>query len=716
MLVVNGIGPGVVPYFLDGRHPGRWTGSASRLLGVGGPVDAVRLRRLLQGRDPASGRFLPDFRPHRRRGGWDLVFAAPKSVSLLHTSSAAERSAGILAAHVAAVEGVVRLVEERLQLRRQGPDGTALRAEGLLGAAFDHELNAASEPHLHTHVLVANLSCSGGVWGSVWGGEWFVGRSALAALYQLELRDQLERSGWRLEWRLRPDGLADLAEIPRAAVRAASTQSRLAAAAGRFPARAGAEPQPWRARVAAAAPDGGVAAGGPERSGDAEPGRGPAGRGPANLDDPALARAVTVRLTVRRSDFRVADVVVALAACHARGAGAAQSWEWAQRFCAANRPVPSPTTGRRWTTEAARQADERLSALLDERRERAARPVDPAVVDHVTARAGLTSEVTEQVRALTAGPAEVHFLGAEAGRTALLGQAEVLAACRDVWARAGKRVAVTSPTADGALRWRVLAGLAAHRPGERPDVLVVDRADRMTTSELTRLAAGTGARLIFVEGGTLPRLTNPASHGLVDALERAARQFCPPPAEWTPARPGEPPVGPEGLVGRAAAAALLAGWYDRTDGPLLVGLGLEEVGALNRAVLGRPAGRPDGPRSFEAGDRVVVLRGRPGLPPYATFGTVTWSRDAGGRPTRARQEVRIAWADGSSTTTADRRVLAAVGFGYAATPWLAARTSGPLMVLGPADALGRARDRVVDDVTLTRSRDRHRATVMEAGL
>ncbi len=126
------------------------------------------------------------------------------------------------------------------------------------------------------------------------------------------------------------------------------------------------------------------------------------------------------------------------------------------------------------------------------------------------------------------------------------------------------------------------------------------------------------------------------------------------------------------------------------------GLGPEEVRALNRAAVGYRAGATlGGHMPFRAGDRVVVLKHRAGLPAYGTFGTVTdtWGDRSG--PTGAR----FLWADGSETVTADRRALAGVGWGYAVTPWLAARRAGPLMVLGPAAALGRARERVVMEMT-----------------
>lgn len=707
MLIVSTVGPGVVPYFTDGRHPGRWSAGATRLFGLDGPVAATALRSVLEGCDPATGAYLPRVRPHRRRGGWDLVFGAPKSVSLLCASSGLALSRSVTEAHSAAVGGVVRFAEARLALQRSGPDGRPRRAEGLVAAAFDHRVNAATEPHLHTHVLVANLSRADGQWGPVGGDMWFVGRAALAALYQLELRHQLSRRGWALDWRLRPDGLADLADVPRAAVRAASTQSRMAVAGGRYAARQAARPQPWQERVAAAAGPGGGAAGPLDLTGRRATSEPPA----PVLDDPALERAVAIRLAGRRSDFRAEDVIVALAACHAGGVAAEDAARWADDFCGRSRPVPSPTAGRRWTTEAARRSDNEVRRLLEGR---AGDPLPASAVEELTA--GRDDGAGEVVRSLTTSSAGVHFLASPAGRTDLLAQAEVLLTCREAWEQAGRRVAVVSPGPEAARRWQVLAGLVPYHPGDRVDVLVVDQADRRTSADLARLARGCGARLIFVEGGTLPRLTNPASHGLVGVGDDAGRLVCPPPRPWGPA-PASGDLPGEGVaVGRAAAGQLLARCQASGMAPLLVGLGLEEVRELNRAAramriragaaglgtdpggLGtRPGGLGTEASRFVPGDRVVVLGRRVGLPGYGVFGTVS---EVTSPAERRRSGLDIAWDDGTRTRTDDHRAIAAVGFGYAVTTAVAARTTGPVMVLGPASALGRGRDRALAETGL----------------
>ncbi|MGH9095150.1 MAG: relaxase domain-containing protein, partial [Acidimicrobiales bacterium] len=82
MLIVTPLSQGAATYFLDGPVPGRWVGAGPAELGLDGDVGGPELRRVLRGQDPRDGRYLPEW-PGRRRAGWDLTFAAPKSLSLI---------------------------------------------------------------------------------------------------------------------------------------------------------------------------------------------------------------------------------------------------------------------------------------------------------------------------------------------------------------------------------------------------------------------------------------------------------------------------------------------------------------------------------------------------------------------------------------------------------------------------------------------------------
>ena len=329
MLVVTPLSPAAVDYYFRGQGAGRWVGHGSAALGLAGEVRRRHLGRVLQGCDPADGRFMPARKPARRRAGWDLTLAAPKSLSLL----AALASAGdqVAAAHRAAVDEVVDDLERRLlSVMRSAVPGGLAPTVGAVAASFEHLGNGAGEPHLHSHLLLCNLGRDDrGRWSSL-SSTWWTERRGLGAVYQLGLRYHLHALGLELDWRLRGDGLADIAGVPRTAVRSTSGRSRAAAAdrgafrhqvdgrtsgiraAGTIRTRATSPPPSWLERATAA----GFGPAEADRLMDRRQHRS-AHRRPASID---LDRAVTVWLMSRRSSFRGADVLVALAACASRGA------------------------------------------------------------------------------------------------------------------------------------------------------------------------------------------------------------------------------------------------------------------------------------------------------------------------------------------------------------------------------------------------------------
>ncbi len=82
MLVLRPITSGQARYYLEGPAPGRWIGAGSAELGLRGPVDAAPLHAVLDGHHPGGDQLLARI-PATRRSGFDLILAAPKSVSLL---------------------------------------------------------------------------------------------------------------------------------------------------------------------------------------------------------------------------------------------------------------------------------------------------------------------------------------------------------------------------------------------------------------------------------------------------------------------------------------------------------------------------------------------------------------------------------------------------------------------------------------------------------
>jgi conjugative relaxase-like TrwC/TraI family protein len=185
---------------------GRWLGSSAGALGLSGPAAAGSLTALLHGEHPHSGR--PLVRARRRVVGLDLTFSSPKGTSLLFAMGRPEATAAAVLAHHEAVEGAVGYLERRaLAVRRgSGEERVLLGADGFVGAAFTHCLSRSGDPHLHTHVVVANLAHgSDGRWSAIDTRGIFAHARAAGALYGAHLRAVLtERLG--VGWSTRQGG------------------------------------------------------------------------------------------------------------------------------------------------------------------------------------------------------------------------------------------------------------------------------------------------------------------------------------------------------------------------------------------------------------------------------------------------------------------------------------------------------------------------------
>jgi conjugative relaxase-like TrwC/TraI family protein len=731
VLIVTPVSPAAAAYYFRDQGSGRWVGGGTEALGLSGAVERRALVAVLQGCDPGDGHFLPARKPTRRRAGWDLTLAAPKSVSLLG-AGAGEAADLVAASHRAAVDGVVADFESRLlRLRRSGVPGGLAPSDGMVAAAFEHRANASGEPHLHTHLLLVNLGRDrDGMWSAVDSGWWTV-RRGISAIYQLGLRHHLGAAGGDLAWRIREDGLADLVDVPRAAVRAASGRSRTAAAeraafldpggGRRWGIRAGAtigtrrsaSPQVGEAATFAAGfgPDQAAQVIRSARARDTDR-RAPSA---SHFPEPDLVKAVTGWLASQRSSFRQSDVLVALAGCAPGGMPRAAAVEWAERFCEAAIPVAVATAAApRWTTEVARAADLLLIDRASNGRpaggpEPSCRAPESGLVATALARhPSLSPEGNAAARELLQRAGGIRILHAPPGRANLLAQAAVLEAASTAWQAAGLGVAVATSAEHGEARWRALTGIEPFQPGARPDIIIVDHADRRSSPELLAVLAQidrSGAEAVLLEGGTSPRLGWMHSDALTWLGDRPGRlgRLDPGPtplwAEVVASAGGlDAPVRGVHAYPTAADAVhhLLAGWADGWSPDaraVLVGLGYAEVDGLNqaaRAVLAR-RGEIAGPglscrgRVIQAGDRMLTLRrAAPDLP----GGTAVDVAEVD--PDRARVTVR--W--GRRNAVLDRGDSAHLGYAYAVTPAWAARTPGRFMVLGPPDAVGPHRGRV----------------------
>jgi hypothetical protein len=108
---------------------------------------------------------------------------------------------------------------------RRGRNGVEdVPGDGLVGAAFRHRTSRAGDPHVHTHVVVANtVRGPDGRWRTLDFRHVFAHAKTAGYLYEAHLRQLLtERLG--VEWASVRNGTAELAGIPADVVRLFSTR------------------------------------------------------------------------------------------------------------------------------------------------------------------------------------------------------------------------------------------------------------------------------------------------------------------------------------------------------------------------------------------------------------------------------------------------------------------------------------------------------------
>ncbi len=169
-------------YSEHGEAPGQWIGKgALEDLGLTGLVSLDENRqayeRLMAGLHPVTGERLTHGQPGGERvSGFDHLVTVPKSVSLLWglTTDQAVREA-IEAAHKESITEALGWLESQISVARRGhasggendkhPDTIHhVPTTGVIGVRFQHratrpgEGDPCGDPHLHTHVTIANLA------------------------------------------------------------------------------------------------------------------------------------------------------------------------------------------------------------------------------------------------------------------------------------------------------------------------------------------------------------------------------------------------------------------------------------------------------------------------------------------------------------------------------------------------------------------------------
>jgi conjugative relaxase-like TrwC/TraI family protein len=168
-------------------------------------VEPAALRALLAGVDPVTGEVLSAGHDKVRVVAYDCTYSTPKSVSVLHALGPENLQTEIRAGHEeAALAALGYLERQAARVRRRegrGEPQVSVASGGFAAAAFVHRTSRAPDPHLHSHVLVANLSPGpDGRWSALDGRGLYLELASARDLYETQLRHELT-SRLGVSWR-----------------------------------------------------------------------------------------------------------------------------------------------------------------------------------------------------------------------------------------------------------------------------------------------------------------------------------------------------------------------------------------------------------------------------------------------------------------------------------------------------------------------------------
>lgn len=212
-------------YTKSGEEPSEWGGKLAPELGLAGKVDARVFEELLAGR--VAGQQLGRHRANgeiQHHPGWDFAVNAPKSVSIMALVAGDER---IIAAHEQAVTTALTYLEEHAALRRRENGEIVHETTGrLLFARFSEHASRELDPHLHTHVVVLNMTSAGegALMASLETRAMFAEQMVAGQIYRNELAHTLREQGFGIDFDPRR-GLFEITGVPKDFIRETSQRA-----------------------------------------------------------------------------------------------------------------------------------------------------------------------------------------------------------------------------------------------------------------------------------------------------------------------------------------------------------------------------------------------------------------------------------------------------------------------------------------------------------
>lgn len=202
-------------YTKDTDEHSEWGGKIATELVLQGDVDPGVLKELLGGNvgDQQLGRRRKDGNI-QHHPGWDFAVSAPKSVSIMALVVGDDR---IIAAHEQAVGIALNYLEEHASMRYRIDGEVTEKTTGrLIWARFTEHASRELDPHLHTHVVVMNITDErdGAKKVSLETRAMFAEQMAAGQVYRNELAHLLRERGYDVEFDPRR-GLFEIRGVPK---------------------------------------------------------------------------------------------------------------------------------------------------------------------------------------------------------------------------------------------------------------------------------------------------------------------------------------------------------------------------------------------------------------------------------------------------------------------------------------------------------------------
>lgn len=203
-------------YYEKDANFSQWHGKMAFTLGLSEKsVSLDDFDKLIKGFSLDGEKLVKNAGMQNHRGGSDLTFSAPKSLSLLSLHDDA-----LIKAHQNSVEKALDYVEKNyVQTRVTDPEMKTpinTRTEKALFATFDHHSNRNLEPQLHTHCVLFNITQdSNNKFKTTHNDLIYVDQNKLGMIYRTELAREVLELGYNIDVVDRSKGLFEIASISK---------------------------------------------------------------------------------------------------------------------------------------------------------------------------------------------------------------------------------------------------------------------------------------------------------------------------------------------------------------------------------------------------------------------------------------------------------------------------------------------------------------------